>query len=386
MAFESVWPLARGVGQTVAVIDTGVGRHPRLPGLVPGGDYVSTGDGTGDCDAHGTIVAGLIAATQDPASGFAGGAPDARIMTIRQSSANFSEARRRDGANDVQNTSGYGNTQTMAMAIRQAVDNGATVVNISEVACRSAADGIADQSLGAAVEYAATVKNAVVVAAAGNFGSGGCAAQNPGLDPLNPDADLSDSVATIATPAWYDDYVLTVGSVDPNGSASDFSLGGPWVDVAAPGSGIVSLAPDGNGETRSWLNGQGQQMPFIGTSFAAPLVSATAALVRSRHPQLSARQVIARIEATAHAPAEGWNPFVGHGVVDPLAAVTADVPSDSVAQQSYSSASISPPPAPPPPDTRPRTVALAATAGIITLAALGVLASLPLRRRARRRS
>lgn len=385
MDFESVWPLTRGAGQTVAVIDTGVARHPRLPGLIPGGDYVSTGDGTGDCDAHGTIVAGLVAASTDPASGFAGGAPDARIMTIRQSSANFSEARRRDDPNDVQNTSGYGNTQTMAMAIRQAVDNGATIVNISEVACRPAADGIADQSLGAAVHYAATVKNAVIVAAAGNFRSGGCMAQNPGIDPLDPTADPWDSVATIATPAWYDDYVLTVGSVDPDGAASEFSLGGPWVDVAAPGTGIVSLSPDGTGETRSWLSGQGQQMPFVGTSFAAPLVSATVALVRARFPQLSAQQVIARIEATAHAPAEGWNPFVGHGVVDPTAAVTADLPDDGVAEQVFASAQLPDPEPPPSPDGRPRTVALAATAGIVSLVILGVLASLPLRRRASRR-
>ncbi|WP_233284332.1 type VII secretion-associated serine protease mycosin [Prescottella equi] len=384
MSFDTVWPLTRGAGQTVAVIDTGVARHPRLPGLIPGGDYVSTGDGTGDCDAHGTIVAGLIAAAPTPTSGFAGGAPDARVMTIRQSSANFSETRRRDDPNDVQNTSGYGNTQTMAMAIRQAVDNGATVVNISEVACRSASDGIADQSLGAAVHYAATVKNAVVVAAAGNFRSGGCMAQNPGADPLDPGADPWDSVATIATPAWYDDYVLTVGSVDPDGAASEFTLGGPWVDVAAPGTGIVSLSPDGAGETRSWSNGQGQQMPFVGTSFAAPLVSATVALVRARYPQLTAQQVIARIEATAHAPAEGWNPFVGRGVVDPVAAVTADLPDEAATEPAFASAQLPAPQPPRPPDSRPRTVALAATGGIVTLAVLCVLASLPLRRRASR--
>lgn len=386
MDFESVWPLTRGAGQTIAVIDTGVARHPRLPGLVPGGDYVSTGDGTEDCDAHGTIVAGLIAAAPEPTSGFAGGAPDARIMTIRQSSANFAETRRQDDPNDIQNTSGYGNTQTMAMAIRHAVDNGATVVNISEVACRSAADGIADQSLGAAVHYAATVKNAVVVAAAGNFRSGGCAAQNPDRDPLDPAADPWDSVSTIATPAWYDDYVLTVGSVDPDGAASEFGLGGPWVDVAAPGTGIVSLSPDGTGETRSWLDGQGRPMPFAGTSFAAPLVSATAALVRARFPQLSAQEVIARIEATAHAPAEGWNPFVGHGVVDPAAAVTADLSVEHVAEQNFSSVQLPAPQPPPTPDTRPRTVAVAATGAIITLAVLGVLGSSALRRRSARRS
>ena len=379
MDFVSVWPLSRGQGQTVAVIDTGVARHPRLPDLVPGGDYVSTGDGIGDCDAHGTVVAGLIAAAPVTGSGFAGGAPGARIISIRQSSANFSEARRRDDPTDVANSSGYGNTQTMAMAVRHAADTGATVINISEVACRSAAEGIGDQSLGAAVQYAATVKDAVVVAAAGNHGSGGCTAQNPPRDPLNPDADPWDSVSTIATPAWYDDYVLTVGSVNPDGSPSEFSLGGPWVDVAAPGTGIVSLSPDGSGQTRQWLTSQGESRSFDGTSFAAPLVSATVALVRARYPHLTARQVIARVESTAHAPAEGWNPYVGHGVVDPAAAVSADLPAEPVAS-AQSTAIAAPQPAPAP-DTRPRTVALAATGAIVTLAVLGVLASYPLRRR-----
>ncbi|QBJ95515.1 type VII secretion-associated serine protease mycosin [Rhodococcus sp. ABRD24] len=380
MGFESVWPLSRGRGQTVAVIDTGVSRHPRLPNLIPGGDYVSNGDGIGDCDAHGTIVAGLIAAEPVPGSGFAGGAPEARIITIRQSSAKFSEARRRENTNDVQNSTGYGNTQTMAMAVRHAADMGATVINISEVACRSAADGIGDQSLGAAIQYAATVKNAVVVAAAGNYESGGCTPQNLSADPLDPGADLWNSVVTIATPAWYDDYVLTVGSVDPDGSSSQFSLGGPWVDVAAPGTGIVSLNSDGRGQTREWITPQGQQNAFDGTSFAAPLVSATAALVRARYPQLTARQVITRIEATAHAPAEGWNPYMGHGVVDPLAAVSDDIPLDFVLDNAPHSTALPAPKPAPAPDNRPRTVALAGTGAIVALAFLGVLASFPLRR------
>ncbi|WP_305092342.1 type VII secretion-associated serine protease mycosin [Prescottella sp. R16] len=381
--FASVWPLSRGQGQVVAVIDTGVAAHPRLPGLTPGGDYVGTGDGVGDCDAHGTIVAGLIAAAPVASSGFAGGAPDARIVTIRQSSAAFSETGRRDDATDTANSSGYGNTQTMAMAIRRAADLGATVVNISEVACRPAADGVGDRSLGAAVQYAATVKDVVIVAAAGNYRSGGCAAQNPPADPLHPDADPWDAVATIATPAWYDDYVLTVGSVDPDGSPSEFGLGGPWVDVAAPGTGIVSLAPDGHGQTRQWLTGQGEERSFDGTSFAAPLVAATAALVRARYPQLTAQQVTARIEATAHAPAEGWNPYVGHGVVDPVAAVSADLLADLVtvpATVPARSAAIPAPPPPAQPDSRPRIVALAATGVVAVVAVLGVLASFPLRR------
>lgn len=56
---DQVWRLTRGAGQRVAVIDTGVARHRRLPKVVAGGDYVFTGDGTADCDAHGTLVAGI---------------------------------------------------------------------------------------------------------------------------------------------------------------------------------------------------------------------------------------------------------------------------------------------------------------------------------------
>ncbi|WP_439330759.1 S8 family serine peptidase, partial [Mycobacterium scrofulaceum] len=62
------WRFGRGAGQKVAVIDTGVSPHPRLTDLVGGGDYVvAGGDGLADCDAHGTIVASLIAA--QPADG-----------------------------------------------------------------------------------------------------------------------------------------------------------------------------------------------------------------------------------------------------------------------------------------------------------------------------
>ncbi|MGH3542136.1 MAG: S8 family serine peptidase, partial [Mycobacterium sp.] len=71
------WRFGRGGGVKVAVIDTGVTPHPRLPHLIPGGDYVMAGgDGLSDCDAHGTIVASMIAAT--PASGAAPAAPQPR--------------------------------------------------------------------------------------------------------------------------------------------------------------------------------------------------------------------------------------------------------------------------------------------------------------------
>ncbi|MGA9613526.1 MAG: S8 family serine peptidase, partial [Mycobacterium sp.] len=64
------WRFGRGAGVRVAVIDTGVAPHPRLPHLMPGGDYVMAGgDGLSDCDAHGTIVASMIGAAPADAAG-----------------------------------------------------------------------------------------------------------------------------------------------------------------------------------------------------------------------------------------------------------------------------------------------------------------------------
>ena len=92
LSVQDVWPLTRGAGQTVAVIDTGVSRHRLLPHLIPGGDYVSSGDGTADCDGHGTIVAGIIGASPDADNEFSGIAPEATIIGIRQSSNKFRAA------------------------------------------------------------------------------------------------------------------------------------------------------------------------------------------------------------------------------------------------------------------------------------------------------
>ena len=63
-------------------------------------------------------------------------------------------------------------------------------------------------------------------------------------------------------------------------------------------------------------------MPLSGTSYAAPVVSGLAALIRARFPALTARQVMQRIESTAHHPPAGWDPLVGNGIIDALAAVS----------------------------------------------------------------
>ncbi|MUL48532.1 type VII secretion-associated serine protease mycosin [Mycobacterium sp. CBMA293] len=350
----AVWPLSRGSGQMVAVVDTGVARHRLLPHLVPGGDYVTSGDGTSDCDGHGTAIAGLIgAAASGGPNAFSGVAPEASIMAIRQSSNKFR-------LSDDHEISGVGDVDTLARAVRSAADAGATVINISSVACMPATDPLDDRSLGAALAYAVDVRNVVVVSAAGNA-SGECAQQNPPGDPKRRGTPDWDNVHTVVSPAWYDDYVLTVASVGPTGAPSPFSLAGPWVDVAAPGESVVSLSAQGDGLVDSRADGR----PLSGTSYAAPIVSGLVALVRSRQPQLSARQVMARIKDTAHHPAGGWNAQVGYGVIDPLAAVSTDgapmaAPARVATAQSPTETG---------PDHRQRRIALLGTAVCIAVAA-----------------
>lgn len=317
---QQIRQLTTGTGQTVAVIDTGVSQHQQLRDVVGGGDYISTGDGTHDCDGHGTIVAGIIAAQPDPSgdNGFVGLAPDVRLVSIRQSTSKF-------GERGISSTMpGLGDVDTMAMAVRTAADLGATVINISVVACERGG-ALGDRALGAAVAYAVEVKDAVVVAAAGNADPNWNCQQNPGNPAGGQPVPNWDDIRSSVSPGRYDDYVLTVGSVGPDGAASPFTLAGPWVDVAAPGEAVVSLDPDGEGIVDTTAASDGAET-FHGTSYAAPYVSAVAALVRTRFPQLSATEVMRRIEDTAQAGPSGWDPFIGHGVVDPLAAISVELP------------------------------------------------------------
>ncbi|GAB08893.1 putative peptidase S8 family protein [Gordonia araii NBRC 100433] len=318
--------ISTGRGQTVAIIDTGVTPHPRLPAVRDGGDYVTARGGRDDCDAHGTLVAGLIAARPGGADGFVGLAPDVALISIRQSSAAFSPARRADDRTEATVGSGYGSVASLAAAVMRAVRLGATVVNISEVACSPSAarSALGDAGLGAALRHAVD-RNVVVVVAAGNVsGEGGCREQNP----TSSRAQRWSAVRTVATPAWFSDYVLTVASVDSTtGAPSPFSLAGPWVSIAAPGTDLTSLdSRPGRSGLVSGISGSDGAVPISGTSFAAAYVAGTVALVRARHPELDAHAVMKRITATATGHGDVPDARVGHGLIDPLAALTAEIP------------------------------------------------------------
>ncbi|HEV8561248.1 MAG TPA: type VII secretion-associated serine protease mycosin, partial [Actinophytocola sp.] len=307
---------ATGAGQQVAVIDTGVNRHNFLGTRVTGGgDYVKpNSDGLEDCDGHGTEVAGIIAASPPYGSTeFIGVAPQAKILSIRQSTAAYTT--KVDGAERA-----AGTLDTLAQAVINAANKNATVINITVNNCRTAGLGPindAEQGLQAALRYAVEVKKAVVVVPAGD-----CQPQN-GSDINHPNV--------ISIPAWFSDYVISVASVKQDGRPTDSSLHGPWVSVAAPGTDIISLDP-GNPTrlTERFISTEGKESRITGTAFASAYVAGLAALVREYRPQLTPKQVMNRIKYTANHPSavDGWNDEVGFGLINPVAALTAQVPGE----------------------------------------------------------
>lgn len=323
LRFDEVHKFATGEGQTVAVIDTGVNRHDFLGDrLSGGGDYVvAEKAGLEDCDGHGTEVAGIIAANpKDPKIGFKGIAPDAKIISIRQSSGNY---KGKDPTDPKATERFAGNLLTLAQAIVNAANKNVGVINMSVDNCRLAGPitgpEIAVQS---ALRYAVEDHNVVVVASAGNLSENGCNQQN-GADSARP--------TTIVTPPWFSDYVISVAAMEKSGDPAQFSVQGPWVSVAAPGTEIISLDP-GNpkGLANLLLTKDNKQSPIQGTSFAAPYVAGLAALIRQRYPNLNAKQVMNRIKVTASHPAapQGRDALVGHGMINPIGALTAMIPSE----------------------------------------------------------
>jgi len=165
------------------------------------------------------IIAGIIAAAHDTV-GIAGALPNVRLLPLR-----------------VLDAQGVGFYSDAAAAIVAAADRGAGVINLS-------IGGVYPSTiLQQAIDYA-IARGVTVVAAAGNTGG------------------------AILYPAAYPD-VISVGALNPDGTTASFSSGGTSVDALAPGVDILTTSRDGDWSSRT------------GTSFAAPYVSAAAALARA---------------------------------------------------------------------------------------------------------
>jgi subtilisin family serine protease len=289
----AAWEVARGAGQVVAVIDSGVDlEHPDLAdqlfrdasGAVVGRDFVDGDDDPRDLNGHGTMVAGVVAAATDNGFGVAGVAPDARIMPIR-----------------VLDEKGEGFGDDVDKAIRWAVDHGATVVNLSLESDEVALTGVGGRlaAPAAAVRYAWD-RGVVVVAAAGNSGS-----------------DFTDYPASSP--------IVLVGATDRADRRTDFSDAGRDDLLMAPGVDIVSTwcrpreSPVCDLQTHNFGVAEG-------TSFAAPHVAGALAVLRSTG--LGPAEAVARLRETARdlGPA-GRDPETGYGLIDLAAAVGTASPS-----------------------------------------------------------
>ncbi|WP_459549695.1 type VII secretion-associated serine protease mycosin [Nocardia sp. X0981] len=352
--------LSRGAGVTVAVVDSGVSPHPRLPNLAPGGDYVLPGgDGLQDCDAHGTLIAGIIAGAADPADGFTGVAPDARILSIRYRSNAFrpertSGDRRERMAMDV---------RTLARAITHAANLGAGIIAVPLPVCIPVDSGVDLGTVAEAVGYAVHTRGAMIITGAGDSDADNCE-QNPDFDPARPaDPRNWKYVKTASVPGVFSESVMTVGFTTAHGGPTDQSLLGPWVTVAAPGTSIESLGPGSTG----LINGVGSPdklQPVGGSSFAAAYTAGVAALIRSRYPHETPAEITARLTASAHAPARGIDNMVGAGVIDPIRALSYRTPPDPP-DGLFQAAPLELPPPPRPPDGKPGI-----TAGIVIVASV----------------
>jgi subtilisin family serine protease len=292
----------------VAVIDSGIdASHPDLAGKILDAESFVGGKARTDSLGHGTFVAGLIGAGVDNGVGIAGLAPSAQLLIAK-----------------VVTKSRAIPVDAEARAIRWAVDNGARVINMSLGGLRDPLDPDGDtySRLEAdAVAYA--VSNGVVVVAA-----------------------VGNSDQAPATPWNYASYpaalphVLGVSAMTDTGGIPSFSNRDRiYNDIAAPGLRILSILPRPLTARFPSCTEQGysscgpeEYREAQGTSFAAPQVSAAAAVLLSLHPTLHSEQVTRLLESTAvdlnattgcSACVDGRDADSGWGRLDVAAAIAA---------------------------------------------------------------
>ena len=260
---------------TVAVVDSGVDAgHPELAGGKIIGAESFVGGSAKDHLGHGTFVSGLIAAGVGNGIGIAGLAPSAQLLVAK-----------------VVTNSRAIPIEAEARAIRWAVDHGAQVINLSLGGARNPLDPSRDtySRLEAdAISYAVS-NGAVVVAAVGNGDHA-------------PTTPWSYASYPAALP-----HVLGVSALAESGAVPKFSNRDRiYNDLSAPGERILSILPrplttryPACAEQGYSLCGPEDYRSAQGTSFAAPQVTAAAAVLLSLRPKLSPEQVTAILQRTA---------------------------------------------------------------------------------------
>lgn len=306
----AMWALNRGAGATVAIIDTGVdATHPelssKLAGTLDNDATAGRGPGTTDEVGHGTHVASLACAGADNGVGLAGAGLDCRLLILKS---------------DLSDSS-------IAASITQAVDRGADAINMS-----FGTDG--SQPAATPIVRAiddAFARGVVLVAAAAD-------------QPVEEQGDPSNVVQPTGTGADITQGKgLSITAANFAGQRAPFAGFGSQISMAAYGAfggpgprGIFGAFPrnmtdlerptlTGAGcNCRTTFNGDNRYAYVQGTSMAAPMVAAVAAVVRDLNPDLSAADTIRILKSTAsRAPGTGWNPDLGWGILDGGAAAAA---------------------------------------------------------------
>lgn len=258
------WDYSKGLGVTIAILDTGVSpSHPDLvASLVAGWNFYDNNSNTADVHGHGTAVAGAAAAVSNNSVGVAAIAGAAKIMPIRIADANA-----------------YAYWSTVAQGLTYAADKGARVANVSYV-------GVAgSSSVQSAANYMRS-KGGLVVVCAGNNG-------------------IDEGLAPTTT-------MIPVSATDSNDLKTSWSSYGNFVAVAAPGINIWTTTLNG---------GYGE---WWGTSIASPITAGTIATMMAANPALPNTQIESLLYATAvDLGAAGRDIYFGHGRIDANAAVAA---------------------------------------------------------------
>ena len=287
---DLAWDVTAGFGVTVAVLDTGLLIAPAGGDgignvvLVPGADVVNGDGDPADGDGHGTHVSGTIAQSSNNGIGVAGLAFDAAIMPIK-----------------VLDDTGSGSFADIADGIYLAVDQGASVINMSlGINARSGITN--DPVMDPALDYAFS-NGVTVVCASGNDGHR----------------------KNVSYPAIYP-TTIAVGATDYRNTVTRYSNKGTGLDLVAPG-GDTGRDDNGDGYADGVLQEthSGGSFGFYfyqGTSMASPHVAAIAALLIANGTATSPSEVLSALTATTlDLGKSGFDASYGHGLVQAFAAL-----------------------------------------------------------------
>jgi len=305
-----------GRGAVVAVVDSGSayenrGRFRRAPdsnarGFVRGYDFVDNDPYANDENGHGTHVANTIGEATNNGRGVTGLAYGARIMPLR-----------------VLDSRGIGDSVSISRALRYAASRRADVANISvELEGRATARQVPE--IISAARFA-SARGLVIVSSTGNSGE--------------PEVNYP-----AAAPG-----VISVGATTINGCRANYSNDGPGIDLVAPGGGTDAALSDNPRDAATCdpqrggppifqetfareraVRSFGFPSAYVGTSFAAPHVSAVAALViatrrvgRNPNPGDVERRIK---QTTRDLGPDGYDDRYGFGLLDAAAALRAGTP------------------------------------------------------------